>query len=92
MSSGKYEVFSIHSDAGTNVSPYEKMASPEPEVPRRPGNFRRARLEVPVISIGVIVSHLQSAVMFGHWVCRNGTSHVPYKNIASPERDEPRSL
>gem|GEM_PF-3769060 len=26
------------------------------------------------------------------WLRRNGTSRVPYDNIASPERDEPRSL
>ena len=47
---GKYEAFSIHGFAGTNVSPYEKMALPERAV------------------------------------------HVPYKNVASPERDKPRSL
>jgi len=49
-------------------------------------------LEVPVILIGVIVSHLQSAVVCSHWVRRNGTSRVPYNKIASPERDKPRSL
>jgi heme A synthase len=49
-------------------------------------------LEVPVILIGVIVSHLQSAVACGHWVRRNGTSRIPYEKIASPERDEPLSL
>ncbi len=26
------------------------------------------------------------------WLRHNETSHVPYNNIASPERDEPRSL
>ena len=31
---GKYEAFSIHGFAGTNVSPYENMASPEPDKPR----------------------------------------------------------
>ncbi len=28
----------------------------------------------------------------GRWPRRNGTSRVPYKSIASPERDKPRSL
>jgi|GEM_PF-6365202 hypothetical protein len=32
------------------------------------------------------------ALCVKRWLRRNGTSRVPYKKMAKPERDEPRSL
>jgi hypothetical protein len=37
-------------------------------------------------------SPVQTSRPTKRWLRRNGTSHVPYERMASPERDEPRSL
>jgi|GEM_PF-6970431 len=34
----------------------------------------------------------QAAFPTEGWLCRNGTSRVPYGRMALPERDKPRSL
>ena len=78
-----------------SISPYEKMASID---------VRRARLEVPNISIDKSISRLQSAVVCGRCGRRiEGEQHIrhtnattpsisPYEKMALPERDKPRSL
>ena len=78
-----------------SISPYEKMASID---------VRRARLEVPNISIDKSISRLQSAVVCGRCGRRiEGEQHIchtnvttpsitPYEKMVSLERDEPRSL
>jgi len=77
---------------GTSRVPYEKMASLD---------VRRARLEVPNISIDKSISRLQSAVVCGRCGRRiegeqnirhtNATtpSITPYEMMASPERGKP---
>jgi len=65
--------------AGTNVSPYEKMATPERDKPR---SLRKDGC----------AGTGQAAFPTERWLRRNGASRVPYGKMALPERDKPRSL
>jgi hypothetical protein len=55
-------------------------------LPCRPGYKRLALRNDGFAGTG------QAAFPTERWLRRNGTSRVPYEKMASPERDEPRSL
>jgi hypothetical protein len=73
----KLEVFSIHGFAGTNVSPYEKMALPE-----------RDGVSVWQIEGEQHTRHTNVTTPSIHGFA--GTNVSPYEKMASPERDKPR--
>jgi len=71
--------------AGTNVSPYEKMALPvQTSRPTNDGFAGTGQAAFPTND--GFAGTGQAAFPTKRWLCRNGTSRVPYQKMASPEQ------